>query len=226
MKIEHLAAISDVPNAMQRSRGIARLALFAAGWSLFASPPTGASEASRLYAPCAACHAAEAWGSLDGRVPSLAGQRRQYLETRIALFQSAATVDTASQHVGFHPAFDNQQKIVMLAQYLSALPVNPQPVEGGGDNLQVGRELNDRICAGCHSTGGKENPDNPAPRIAGQQYPYLRRRIEEGAALRVDLAPPEMTGALRGMTKAQQDAVADYLSRAPAMPGAPERVIR
>lgn len=189
------------------------VALVAAGGLLMAAPIADAAQGSRLYAPCAACHTAEAWGSADGTVPSLAGQRRQYLEEQIALFQSGARVDPAMQNAVVHTALKNRQDIAELAQYLAALPVNPQPVKGRGDQLPAGRDVNDRICAGCHSTSNRGNPDSRAPRIVGQQYPYLRRQIAEGADLHADFAPPEMTGALRGMTRADQDAVADYLSR-------------
>jgi cytochrome c553 len=51
------------------------------------------------------------------------------------------------------------------------------------------------------------------PRISGQHYPYLRRQIEEAARLHRDLAPPEMTSALRGMRETEKDALADYISR-------------
>jgi cytochrome c553 len=51
------------------------------------------------------------------------------------------------------------------------------------------------------------------PRIAGQHYPYLQRQILAAAALHKELAPPEMTSALRGMRPQEKDALADYISR-------------
>lgn len=43
--------------------------------------------------------------------------------------------------------------------------------------------------------------------------PYLRRQIEVAAGLHKDLAPPEMTSALRGMRPQEKDALADYITR-------------
>jgi hypothetical protein len=41
----------------------------------------------------------------------------------------------------------------------------------------------------------------------------LRRQIDAAASLHKDLAPPEMTSALRGMATQEMDALADYISR-------------
>lgn len=69
------------------------------------------------------------------------------------------------------------------------------------------------ICAACHGPDGRGQASNRVPRIAGQHYPYLRRQVEEVARLHRDLAPPEMTSALRGMREPEKDALADYISR-------------
>jgi len=177
-----------------------------------AAPPT--VDASRLYAPCAVCHQLNAWGSSDGTIPNLAGQRRHYLEKQLALFRSGARVDTAMQVVAIHPTISNQgNEIAVLATYLSRIDANPNPVVGSGDHRQVGLELYTHICASCHGADGRGEQDNSVPRLAGQHYPYLRRQIESAADLHKDLAPPEMSSALRAMPSSEKDALADYISR-------------
>jgi cytochrome c553 len=171
------------------------------------------SDGRRLYAPCVVCHQPNAWGSPDGAIPSLAGQQKRYLEKQLALFRSGARVDTAMQVVTAHQTFSNQQNIVALANYLSDLDANPNPVKGSGAHLRVGQELYTHICAACHGVDGRGDPANRVPRIAGQHYPYLSQQIEAAAALHRDLAPPEMTSALRGMPPQEKDALADYISR-------------
>ncbi|HME40333.1 MAG TPA: c-type cytochrome [Steroidobacteraceae bacterium] len=172
-----------------------------------------AADGSRLYAPCGVCHAPKAWGSPDGVIPNLAGQQKRYLEKQLAVFSSGARVDLAMQVVTAHPTFDNPDNIVTLASYLSKLDANPHPVKGSGEHLRLGQELYTHICSACHGIEGGGEPGNRVPRIAGQHYPYLRRQIEEAAALHRDLAPPEMTSALRGMRPQEKDALADYISR-------------
>ena len=176
-----------------------------------ASPAT--ADGQRLYAPCVVCHQPNAWGSLDGTIPSLAGQQKRYLERQISVFKSGARVDTAMQIVVAHARFAEQRNIAAVADYLSKLQPNPKPVQGAGEHLRLGQEIYTHICAACHGVDGRGDPANRVPRIAGQHYPYLQRQIEAGAALHKELAPPEMTSALRGMAPQEKDALADYISR-------------
>lgn len=171
------------------------------------------SEGSRLYAPCGVCHSPNAWGSTDGTIPNLAGQQRRYLEKQLALFRSGARVDPAMQVVAAHSTVGGQHDIAALASYLSHMDSNPHPMNGSGEHLRVGQEIYAHICAACHGADGRGEPGNRVPRIAGQHYPYVRRQIEVAAALHRDLAPPEMTSALRGMRSQEKDALADYISR-------------
>jgi cytochrome c553 len=176
-------------------------------------PALALPDGSRLYAPCVVCHQPSAWGSPDGAIPSLAGQQRRYLEQQLALFRSGARVDVAMQVVTVHPAFSEPAKGVALASYLAELDANPTPVQGPGEDLRAGQEAFAHICAACHGGDGRGEAQNRVPRLAGQHYPYLRRQIDAAAALHRELAPPEMTSALRGMTERQKDALADFISR-------------
>jgi len=176
-----------------------------------AAPST--TDGSRLYAPCVVCHQPSAWGSPDGAIPNLAGQQKRYLEKQLELFRSGARMDIAMEIVAVHPKFGNPQNIVAIASYLSGLEANPNPVYGSGQHLRLGQELFAHICAACHGIDGRGESGNRVPRIAGQHYPYLRRQIESAAELHKDLAPPEMTSALRGMRPSEKDAVADYVAR-------------
>jgi cytochrome c553 len=171
------------------------------------------SEGSGLYAPCGVCHAPKAWGSPDGAIPNLAGQQKRYLEKQLAVFSTGARVDPAMQVVTTHATFSDPHYIVVLASYLSTLDANPNPIKGSGEHLRIGQELYAHICAACHGINGAGEQSNRVPRIAGQHYPYLRRQIEAAANLHKDLAPPEMTSALRGMRPQEKDALADYISR-------------
>jgi cytochrome c553 len=172
-----------------------------------------ASDGSRLYAPCVVCHQPNAWGSADGSIPNLAGQQKRYLAAQLGLFASGARVDTAMQVVTAHPKSADQSDFAAVSSYLSALAWNPAPVKGSGEHLRVGQEIFAHICAACHGPDGRGQAENRVPRIAGQHYPYLRRQVDEAARLHRDLAPPEMTSALRSMREAEKDALADYVSR-------------
>jgi cytochrome c553 len=194
-----------------RNRVFAAMLAVAGFGAAQAAPPL--SDGSRLYAPCGACHAPKAWGSMDGTIPNLAGQQRRYLEKQLALFRSGTRVDPATQVEAVHSTVGDQHNVVALASYLSGLDSNPHPVTGSGEHPRVGQEIYAHICAACHGADGRGEAGNRVPRIAGQHYPYLRRQIDVAAALHRDLAPPEMTSALRGMQSQEEDALADYISR-------------
>jgi cytochrome c553 len=178
-----------------------------------AHPAWAASEIDRLYAPCVVCHQASAWGSTDGAIPSLAGQQRRYLQKQLAAFRSGARIDPAMQAVTAHPALGNPHDVEVLARFLANLAVNPHPVHGSAEHLGLAAVTYGHICAACHGADGGGDAGNRVPRIAGQHYPYLQRQIEAAADLHKDLAPPEMTSALRGMRPLDRDALADYVSR-------------
>ena len=202
---------------MQHAQDAVRIwllrAMLLAGAACLAQPAAAQGDGSRLYAPCVVCHQPSAGGSPDGTIPNLAGQGKRYLEGQIALFRSGARVDTAMQVVTAHPSFSEPPRIIALAAYLSRLTPNPHPVVGSGEHLRVGQEIFGHICAACHGIDGRGEELNRVPRIAGQHYPYLRRQIEAAANLHRDLAPPEMTSALRGMHDQEKEALADYISR-------------
>ena len=188
----------------------ATVALGAVGVAHAATP---ISDGGRLYAPCVLCHQASAWGSTDGVIPNLAGQQKRYLERRLAVLRYGARYDTAMPIAAVHSKFSDPRNIVAVANYLSGLEANPRPVTGSGNYLRVGEELYVQICAACHGDGGQGQASNRVPRIGGQHYPYLRQQIEQASDLHRELAPPEMTGALRSMRSTEKDALADYISR-------------
>jgi cytochrome c553 len=166
-----------------------------------------------LYAPCVSCHQANAWGSADGVIPSLAAQQPRYLEKRLAVFRFDARGDMVAQTVPEHSKWSSQRDSAALAAYLSVLEASPSPAMGSGERLRVGQEIYSHICAACHGDAGLGESRLAIPRLAGQNYPYLRRQIDEAAELHGDGAPTEMTGALRGMQPADKTALADYISR-------------
>src|SRR5271165_4446129 len=104
------------------------------------------SQFDRLYAPCVVCHQASAWGSVDGAIPSLAGQQRRYLEKQFAAFRSGDRIDPAMQTVAAHPALGNAHDVAVLAKYLSGLAANPNPVQGSGEHLGLAAEMFGHIC--------------------------------------------------------------------------------
>jgi cytochrome c553 len=202
IRLKSLAKTSD-------GRLVLYVALMLVGTS--SATPT-LPESNSLYAPCVSCHQVNAWGSADGVIPSLAAQQPRYLEKRLRSFRFDAR-EVVAPPVPAHSKWDSERNSAALVKYLSDLQPNPSPLMGPAEHLRVGQEIYAHICAACHGADGLGESRLPIPRIAGQNYPYLRLQIEEAAELHGDRAPPEMTGALRGMRSADKAALADYISR-------------
>lgn len=180
--------------------------------TLVNTAPSHASD-RQFYGPCVPCHGPNGWGSVDGKVPNIAGQHRRYLEQQLALFKNGARIDVAMQLFAAHPRLSDRENVAAIARYLADLEPNPNPVQGPGAHLRLGLETYVRLCSGCHGSAGQGDAGNRIPRIAGQHYPYLQRQIEAVARLHERIAPPEMAVTLAGMSAAQRDSLADYLSR-------------
>ena len=171
------------------------------------------SDGKALYGPCVVCHQPGAQGSPDGHIPSLAGQQSSYLAEQLALFHSGARADTAMQLVTAHSAFNGQQNMLEISDYLASLDPNSTPVKGSGEHLRVGQETYSHLCASCHGIDGRGDARGRVPRLAGQHYPYLRRQIEQVASVHRKSVPRNMGVVLGNLYGDQKDAVADYLSR-------------
>lgn len=169
-------------------------------------------DGKHLYAPCVVCHQPNAWGSPDGSIPNLAGQREGYLANQITSFRSGARTGTAMQVVSAHSTFSDPRDVSALAEYLSALEANPKPVAGAGENLRLGQEIYTYICATCHGFSGEGKHEGNVPRIAKQHYPYLRREIKDVALLHRKISNAGQDMVLRKLSAVAKDAVADYIS--------------
>jgi cytochrome c553 len=178
-----------------------------------ADTPPRISNGRALFAVCVSCHQPQGWGSADGNIPNIAGQQAQYLEKQIALFRAGVRRDEAMRVVAEHPSLASRRDVKALARYVAALPPNPRPVQGPGKRLGTGQDTYEHICSACHGANGGGDAAQSAPRIAGQNYPYLQRQIAAAAKLHRELAPTEMTSALRALDMASMDALADYISR-------------
>ena len=170
-------------------------------------------DGKALYAPCVVCHQPSAWGSADGRIPSLAGQEAGYLVDQFAAFRSGARAGTAMQVVSAHAGSGEPGDSAALAGYLAALDVNPRPAVGMGTNLRLGQEIYAYICSTCHGFEGEGDAEGHVPRIAGQHYAYLRRHIADLAQLHLRISNAGEDLVLRRLSAQGKSAVADYLSR-------------
>lgn len=167
---------------------------------------------------CQGCHRVGALGRADGSYPRLAGQHATVLIKQLVDVRSGRRSNPKMLPFADHMALSTQE-VADIAAYLERLPVPPDNGRGPGEQLDRGAKLYAADCASCHGDGGEGRADRYFPRLAGQHYRYLLR---EGRMIRDGTrrnANPDMVNAIRNYSDEDIDAVADYASRLPGVPG-------
>ena len=187
------------------------VALLATGLPLLActlSAPAADPAAGRDKAQiCVACHGAGG-NSVNPAVPSLAGQPNQFIATQLVMFREGNRKDP--QMSPFAANLTNTD-LRDLAAYFSSQPLAPSARGTDPANAAAGRRLTEQYhCVSCHgpALAGQQH----IPRLAGQQFDYLRTQLQGfKAGTRFDM-DGNMTSAARALTVTDIEILADYLA--------------
>jgi cytochrome c553 len=164
---------------------------------------------------CAYCHGPSVQGF--GVAPRLAGQHRTYLVTQLHRLRSGERDNPFSVNYMSHVAAKVlPEHECELTAYLSVLP--PEAAGDGNEALAAkGEQIfkigvpSDKVpaCQFCHGPDGQGV--GMFPRLAGQSYYYLKRRLEQWGEGYTKIAP-HMPGIASQLSPEQIDSVASYLS--------------
>jgi cytochrome c553 len=173
------------------------------------------AHGAKLFESCAGCHGKDGAGSEDGMVPVIAGQHVSVLVKQLVDFRHGRRWDARMQGAARHPELQDSQDLLDVAAYAESLKQPPHRMTGGGNatTLQEGRRIYYRDCERCHGRLAEGDLRSMIPRLAGQNYPYLRHQFIDLAyrqRLGMDEAHVKRIGAL---SETELTAVADYLSR-------------
>jgi cytochrome c553 len=161
---------------------------------------------------CAACHGRHAWGDGLREIPALAGQREAYLIEQLERFANGQRPGSETHgpvmRESLMPADVNRlQAIRDLTSYLTHAARNPEPEEGPGKVLLLGRQSYEAACISCHGEEGGGNEPEVTPAIGGQHFSYLAARLRDFGAGHA--THPSMPA----LATVQQLALADYTAR-------------
>ncbi|MFM9917446.1 MAG: c-type cytochrome [Rhizobacter sp.] len=158
-------------------------ALLMAGTARAQDTPTDQDVVRRAIHVCASCHGEEG-RSKTPAIPSLAGQKREYLIAQLKDFrsQTRAEAGTRAYMWGISALLDTPA-ILGLSEYYAVQ--EPAPGHSGTPTLiAAGRKIYTdgipdrgvRACASCHgdSAGGAA----AFPRLAGQHATYLHAQLK------------------------------------------------
>jgi cytochrome c553 len=201
---------------MAMKKSIFKVAVLACFTALPVASAHAQSEAMTLAKKyCGWCHGA----SLQGYAiaPQLAGQNRRYIEDQVRYFKGKTRNNPYSQRYMWHAAMKiSPENLHIISAYVSSL--QPEAADNGQKELVAkGRQIflvgqtksNLVACVFCH--GPKGQGRNFIPRIGGQSYDYLKRRLDqwnEG----YHQSAKHMPGIAIQLNPDQVKAVASYLS--------------
>ena len=179
-------------------------ALFVFCGGAFAADPEAGKARAQV---CAACHG-EGGNSTNPAVPSIAGQPAQAIEMQLFQFREGNRKDPQMSPMA---ANLSNADINNLAAYFSSLKMAPPGHRTAPANAAAGPELAKKFnCTQCHGPAllGQQH----IPRIAGQQYEYLRTQLRGfKAGTRADM-DGNMTSAAQALTDKDVEVLADYIA--------------
>ena len=165
-------------------------------------------EAGRQKAQvCVACHGA-AGNSTNPVIPSLAGQPAQFISTELFQFREGNRKDPQMTPVA---ASLTNADMNDLAAYFSAQKPRPPSHKTDPANAATAPKLAEQFnCVQCHGKAllGQQH----IPRLAGQQFEYLKMQLRGfKAQTRADL-DGNMTSAAQALSEKDIDALVDYMA--------------
>jgi cytochrome c553 len=190
--------------------------LFVAG----AAPAADAEAGRQKAAACAACHG-EGGNSANPVWPSLAQQPAQFVSTALYQFRAGNRKDELMTPMA-KPLSNTEMND--LAAYFAAQKAAPPRHRTSAENAKDGPGLAQKFnCSQCHARNlmGQQH----IPRLAGQQFEYLRTQLKGFKAQTRSDIDGNMTSAAQALTDKDIEVLADYLAglEAASPPPAPAR---
>ena len=156
---------------------------------------------------CVACHGS-AGNSTNPAVPSLSGQPAQFISTELFQFREGNRKDPQMTPMAMNLSNADMND---LAAYFSAQKAQPPTHKTDPANAAAAPKIAEQLnCVQCHGPAllGVQH----IPRLAGQQFEYLKAQLRAfKAQTRADL-DGNMTSAAQALTDNDIDVLADYIS--------------
>ena len=156
---------------------------------------------------CGACHGPDGNSTMPA-MPSLAGQPAQFISTQLFQFREGNRKDAQMTPVAKTLSNADMNE---LARHFSRQKPAPPTHKTAPENTAAGRQLAERFnCVQCHGPAlvGVQH----IPRLAGQQYEYLKTQLRGfKAQTRADL-DGNMTSAAQPLSDKDIEVLADYLA--------------
>lgn len=176
--------------------------------------PARGKETFRI---CRGCHKSSGEGRVDGTYPRLTGQHAVVIIKQVTDTRAGIRINPKMQPFSAEHAVSTQE-IVDVAAFLERARSAAENGKGMGDagRLARAKELYEsRRCIRCHGENGEGDEKKVYPVVAAQHYGYLLREMEHIQEGVRGNSHPDMVKALKGVTHADLESLADFMSRMP-----------
>ncbi|MFZ2161192.1 MAG: c-type cytochrome [Sideroxyarcus sp.] len=174
-----------------------------------------AERGKEAFRGCRGCHKQDAFGRVDGIYPRLTGQYASVIVKQLTDIRAGLRYNPKMEPF-ISPDAVSVDEIADIALYLSTLTTIKENGKGPGDQVRVGEALyTQKGCVKCHGGRGEGNGEKLYPALAAQHYSYLLREMEFIKTMARGNSHPDMVAALRDISTAEMEALADYLARLP-----------
>ncbi|HEX6136715.1 MAG TPA: c-type cytochrome [Casimicrobiaceae bacterium] len=185
------------------------LALGAAAPAIAQAPPApvaGASVEANVQV-CVTCHGPNG-NSTNPTHPTLAGQNARYLYLQLKDFKEGRRQDPQMSPMAAPLGRDD---MLALADYFSKQKQAPGGFNADAAKVAAGRKKSEEVlCPMCHR--GDFVGQNEIPRVAGQQYAYVKKQLSDFKARRRTNDAGNMTSVAGTLSGDDIENLAQYIA--------------
>nr|WP_082864399.1 c-type cytochrome [Caballeronia temeraria] len=165
------------------------------------------TDAATKAAVCTSCHGIGG-NSTTGEYPSLAGQTSRYLYFQLRDFKAGRRSDPRMSPMAANLTPDDMHA---LADYFAAQKPIATDFKADPVKVEAGRKKSEEIlCTMCHLGGFKGQ--NEIPRVAGQQYAYIVKQLQDFRDRKRTNDAGNMTSVSKNLTDADIENLANYIA--------------
>lgn len=195
---------------LKRLHVVASLVFSASAWLTL--PPASAQEpdleAGHSKAQvCAACHGADG-NAVAGNYPNLAGQTWRYIYVQLKDFKEGRRTDPIMSPMA---APLSRQDMIDIANFYAGQPPRPSSFKTDSAKVKLGKATaEETLCTMCHLGGF--SGQNEIPRVAGQQYEYVVKQLQNFKARTRTNDAGNMTSVAQNLSEADIENLAQYIA--------------
>jgi cytochrome c553 len=166
-----------------------------------------------LFQICADCHGPHGAGNASGWPPEIAGQHPRVVAKELTDFRAGLRWYDPMERIAGRHVLHTTQDIADVAAYVGSLARSRDTDSGPGKWLEPGGRMYASRCQWCHGDQGEGSDERFVPRVAGQQYEYLLRQLQDTVGGRRPSMRTDHLRLLEGAHMQDLEGLAGYMSR-------------